>query len=157
MAKNLLILILICAVWSCGDDKIDTARAKAEMEAREIKKVSEAEIVSEALRLGRELTGSFTLNYTEESNLIIDTGSDTTFIKTHYVLNEENSLEGKALGIFKAYEYNLKNGITSEDIVQKLEDQNTFLYTAPSFIGDKNIGVWAIEFSRRDLVLNIKK
>ena len=157
MKRFISLILIILSLQSCGDQKIDTAKAKAEMEAREIKKVSEAEIVAEALRLGRILSADFKIENTLGDNqmpkAVITFGNDSIHDKAHYFLNQENDLSGKALGIFQAYQYNLKNEIESEDIVQKLEDQNTFLYTAPSLKEGKLVGVWAIK-SKQPIGLN---
>ena len=157
MTRKLLILFLLGVACSCGDDKIDTAKAKAEMEAREIKKVSEAEIVEEAFRLGRELKTPFEIKIDSNGFYSVYLGQDEKISKAHYFLDSTYRLKGKALGIFEAYQYNLENGINSEDIVQKLDDKDTFLYTSPSFFNDQNVGIWAIRFSRKELVLNFEQ
>lgn len=160
MKRISTLLLIVLLLNSCGDQKIDTARAKAEMEAREIKKVSEAEILTEAMRLGRMISGSLQLTDTLEGEKKIkstDPESLDAYTINYYALDEANDLKGKALSIFQAYQYNAENSIESEDIVQKLEDSNTFLYTQPSEINGELVGVWAILFERKDLVLNIKK
>ena len=139
--------------------KIDTAKAKAEMEAREIKKVSEAQIIAEAMRLGRNISSDFQLSeLTENDDIKLSTsfGQTSEYDVQYYLLYEKNDLEGKALGIFKAYQYNVSNNIKSEDIVQKLEDGNTFLYAKPSELQGKTHGIWVVRFTRKQIVLGIK-
>lgn len=160
MKRISTLLLIVLLLNSCGDQKIDTARAKAEMDAREIKKVSEAEIVTEAMRLGRKVSKSFQVEISKEGDnkfksVVFE--KKGSFEADHYFLDQPNDLEGKALAIFQAYQYNAENNIESEDIVQKLEDGDTFLYSKPSELNGKLVGVWTILFQRKDLVLNIKK
>ena len=160
MKRIFTLLLVVLLLNSCGDQKIDTALAKAEMEAREIKKVSEAEIVTEAMQLGQLVSASFQLIETLESDRgfkpsAFDSLED--YAIAYYFLDEPNDLKGKALRLFQAYQYNSTQGIESEDIVQKLEDENVFLYTKPSLINGKLVGIWTVQFERKDLVLNIKK
>lgn len=151
--KLVLLLSLIC--WSCGDQKIDTTKAKAEMEAREIKKVSDAAISEKAMETGLELVKTFTVD-NDNGRIQVDFGSDTLYQKSYYLFDQVNALEGKELQLFQAYDYNAKNNLESSPNLQKLEDGKVLLYTAPLFIDDSLKGMWSVKLSRRQLVLSIK-
>ena len=160
MKRFSTLLLIMLLLNACGDQKIDTAKAKAEMEAREIKKVSEAEIVTEAMRLGKQVSRSFQVEISIEGDnkfKSVAFEKKGNYETDHYFLDQPNDLEGKALAIFEAYQYNGENDIKSEDVVQKLEDGDTFLYSKPSELNGKLVGVWTIRFQRKDLVLNIEK
>ncbi len=154
LRKFSLLALSSFILWSCGDQKIDTTKAREEMEAREIKVVSDAQIIEQAMKLGGEVAEKFQVNETEEG-FEIDFGADSVYQKAFYFFDEANELSGKELQLFQAYNYNRKNGITSEPNVQKLEDGITLLYTSPMQLGDSTIGMYSIKFSRKQIVLSI--
>ncbi len=158
-------LFIICAalfVFACGDQKIDTSKAKAEMEAREIKKVSEAQILEEAMKLGRKISADFHLSARPDAKsetyiFNISYGPDSLFEKDHYFFDDPRDLEGKALQVFEAYLYNSNHGIRSEENLQSLESDRTLLYTKPMLANDTTeVGMWAIKIPKKTVVLNIK-
>lgn len=147
---------------SCGDQKIDTTQAKAEMEAREIRIVSDAKIQEEAMAIGDRISATFRLSAIPEP--ISDTyvlniryGPDSLFVKDHYFFDEPRDLSGKALQVFQAYLYNSDNGIKSEANLQKLGNGQILLYTKPMIANDTTaVGMWTIEIPRKAVVLSIK-
>ena len=161
--KYLIALLFIAFLTvSCGDQKIDTTKAKAEMEAREIKKVSDAKIQEEAMAIGNRISADFSLSAIPEP--ISDTyvlniryGKDSLFVKDHYFFDEPRDLSGKALQIFEAYLYNSDAGIESDANVQKLGNGQVLLYTKPMIANDTTaVGMWTIEIPRKAVVLSIK-
>lgn len=140
---------------SCGNQKIDTTAAREEMEAREIKVVSDAQIIEQAMKLGSELSSAF-LAEENDGEFSFDLGSDTTYEKAYYLFEETNNLEGKELQLFEAYNYNRNNGMKSEPNVQKLENGTLLLYTSPIIYKDSTLGMWSIKFSRKEIVLSIE-
>ena len=141
-------------LWSCGDQKIDTTKAREEMESREIKVVSDAQIIEQAMKLGGEVAEKFQVSETEEG-FEVAFGTDSTYQSSFYLFDEANELSGKELQLFQAYNYNRKNGIASEPNVQKLEEGKTLLYTKPMSFKDSTIGMYSIKFSRKQIVLSI--
>lgn len=154
LRKFSLLAISSLFLWSCGDQKIDTTKAREEMEAREIKVVSDAQIIEQAMKLGGEVSDKFRVNETEEG-FEVDFGTESVYNKAFYFFGEKNDLNGKEQQLFQAYNYNRKNGITSDPNVQKLEDGITLLYTRPIQVEDSTIGMWSIKFSRKQIVLSI--
>lgn len=141
-------------LFSCGDQKIDTTAARKEMEAREIKVISDAQIIEQAMRLGNQVSEQLGVRLMD-GNYSIDLGQDTTYETNYFFFDKPNDLKDKELQLFQAYNYNRKNGISSEPNIQKLDDGKTLLYTKPMTLGDSSIGMWSIRFSRKEIVLSI--
>lgn len=155
MKRVLTIFILFpLLLSSCGDQKIDTTAARKEMEAREIKVVSDAQIIEQAMKLGNEVSKQLKVSLSK-TEYFIELGKDTTYQRNYYLFARHNELEGKELQLFQAYNYNRKNGISSDPNIQKLDDGKTLLYTKPMTFGDSTIGMWSIRFSRKEIVLSI--
>ncbi|NVK84701.1 MAG: hypothetical protein HWE21_10295 [Cytophagia bacterium] len=155
MKRVLTIFILFpLLLSSCGDQKIDTTAARKEMEAREIKVVSDAQIIEQAMKLGNEVSKQLKVSLSK-TEYFIELGKDTTYQRNYYLFARPNELEGKELQLFQAYNYNRKNGISSNPNIQKLDDGKTLLYTKPMTFGDSTIGMWSIRFSRKEIVLSI--
>lgn len=96
--------------------KIDTTQARKEMEAREIKVVSEAQILEETMRLGKGLVRSFKVNsLTTEPGLSIgvDYGNDTLWEKTYYLFDHTYDLGEKYMKFLM-----LTNTIGKKDSLQ---------------------------------------
>lgn len=145
-----LITLSFLLVNACGDQKIDTEKAKAEMKAREIKKVSDAEILEKAMEIGNELAKDF--SYSTDAT-VLETGA--RFSSKLYLFDSEAS--GKTQQILAAYKYNAANDIASEPNVQVLEDPTIILYSKPAFNqANVPIGMWAIELPRKEVVLSIE-
>jgi len=160
--KKLSVFILIClSLVSCGGDKIDTTKARQEMEDREIKVVSEAEIIERAMEIGKTLSKGFSIEVVREptsNTSVINTefGSDSVYQKSRYFFDDPEDLSGKALQVFEAYRYNRDNNIVSEPNIQKLDEGKLLYYTTPMYSDTLMIGMWAIEIPRKNVILSIK-
>jgi hypothetical protein len=161
--KNLILTIIIAfCLSSCGDQKIDTSKAKAEMEAREIKIVSDAQILEEAMKLGNKISTDFYISarpepISETYVFNISYGQDSVFVKDHYFFDDPRDLTGKALQLFEAYLYNSNEGFKSEANLQKIDGGRILLYTKPMLANDTTeVGIWTIKIPRRVVVLGIK-
>lgn len=154
MSRVSLTILIFISLWSCGDQKIDTTKAREEMEAREIKVVSEAEIMDKAKQLGNQLSKAFQLEK-EGEELKVSWAEDLPHEITYYLFDGEKPPEGKTFELFDAYLYNQENGLESEANVQRLDNATRLLYTAPMKLEDSTIGMWAITFSRKEIVLNM--
>lgn len=151
----LLSYLLMFCLLGCGDQKIDTTKAREEMEAREPKKVSDAQILDQAMKVGNEIAQSFKV--TESDKGLVFSLAERANLKTgYYLFGEANDLNGKAKQLFEAYEYNRNNNLKSEANVQPLDEGKTLLYTQPIIYNDSTLGMWSILFSRKEIVLSIK-
>lgn len=127
------------------------------MEAREIKRVSEGEIVEKALQMGNTIADSVELyistdgQYSLLKELEIERNSD------FLTYDEISTFDGKRFQVFDAYAYNAENGLKSEAGVQILEGDTILLYTRPAYFEGKDVGIYFIDFSRKEIVLSIKK
>lgn len=162
MKKHLFPLLLLFSLYSCGDQKIDTTKARQEMEDREIKVVSDAEIVERAMEIGLNISKDFSIQVVPEplsETLVLNTdfGTDSLYQKHRYFFDDPEDLSGKALQVFEAYRYNRENSIVSEPNLQKLNDGKVLYYTTPMYADSVIVGMWAIEIPRKRVVLSIKK
>ena len=159
MKRAFLSFLILLSLIGCGDQKIDTTKARQEMESREIKVVSDARILEEAKKIGDFVSSGFSVSLASNDSLTlnVDFGGDTVFQKHHYFFDGPNNLEGKTLEIFEAYKYNKENGLEPFSNVQKLDQGETLLYTNAMMLNDTIfMGIWAIHIPRKHVVLNIK-
>ncbi len=161
MKKHLLIITIVFTAVSCGNQKIDTTKAREEMEDREIKVVSDAEIIERAMEIGKLLSENFKLEvilepFSDTYVINTDFGPDSVYQKHRYLFDDPEDLSGKRLQIFEAYLYNRENGIVSEANIQKLDDGKMLYYTSPMKADSIVVGMWAIEIPRKKVVLSIK-
>lgn len=161
MKRFLFLSTLLILVTSCGEPKIDTTKARQEMEDREIKLVSDAEIVERAMEMGMDIAKDFTLEVISEplsETYVINTefGPDSLYQKHRYFFDEPTDLSGKSLQVFEAYLYNRDKGIESEPNLQKINNGVMLYYTTPMYADSVVVGMWAIEIPRKNVVLSIK-
>ncbi|OEK02689.1 hypothetical protein BFP97_14665 [Roseivirga sp. 4D4] len=161
MKKLLAFILVSLSLVSCGDQKIDTTKAREEMEDREIKVVSEAEIIERAMEIGNTLSKSFSIEVVPEpltQTYVINTefGPDSVYHKARYFFDDHEDLSGKVLQVFEAYRYNRDNNLVSEPNIQKLDESKMLYYTKPMFADTVMVGMWAIEIPRKNVVLSIK-
>lgn len=159
--KKLFSLFLLFLACSCGDQKIDTTQARKEMEDREIKVVSDAEILERAMEIGNTLSKTFSIEVIPEplsQTHVVNTdfGPDSVYQKHRYFFDDPEGLSGKALQIFDAYKYNKENNIISEPNIQLLDEGKMLYYTTPMYTDTLMVGMWAIEIPRKSVVLSIK-
>lgn len=134
MKAHISFLLLLFLGLSCGDQKIDTRKAREEMESREIKRVSEGEIIEKALEMGNSdaMGGRFV------------------------AFDAIDEFKGKSFELLDAYAYSFKNDIDSDASVQILEGDTVILYAKPMIVDEVN-GVQIKMISRKEIVLAIKK
>ncbi|HEY9117156.1 MAG TPA: hypothetical protein VIN11_04975, partial [Roseivirga sp.] len=80
----LLPYLLMFCLLGCGDQKIDTTKAREEMEAREPKKVSEAQILDQAMKMGNEVSQAFIVSESD-SGLVFSLGNNIDSKKAYYL------------------------------------------------------------------------
>lgn len=159
MKKLLLLTIIAQMAVACSDQKIDTTKARQEMEAREIKRVSEGEIVEKALSLGNQLTKEAELSKGSAGGYLLSS-TNTSAEQIRFIPFSDIQLfknEGKRFQIYDAYAYNAENGIDSQAGVQILEVDTILLYTRPAYFEDQEVGILSMDLRRKDIVLSIEK
>lgn len=161
MKKLLVFGVLITALVSCGDQKIDTTKARQEMEDREIRVLSEADILERAMEIGLELSKDFAIEvvpepFTETYVINTEFGPDSVYKKHRYFFDDPEDLAGKPLQVFEAYLYNRENGLASDPNIQKLDGGKMLYFTLPMYADSVSVGMWAIEIPRKKVVLSIK-
>lgn len=159
MKNAFLLLFLLFIMTSCGDQKIDTRKARLEMEAREIKRVSEGEIVEKALVMGNEIMEDITLDKNPQIGFIVKSDSQLTNSVGLLKLNDLKNYSGggKKQQVFEAYAYAIENEIASDAGVQILDGDTLLMYTKPALFKEQMIGIYTIYLKRKDIVLSIKK
>ena len=100
MKRFLLLATLIITATSCGDQKIDTTKAREEMEDREIKVVSDAEIVERAMEMGKAIAQDFMVTVVREplseTDVInTDFGPDSIYQKHRYFFDDPEDPQWK--------------------------------------------------------------
>ena len=153
---HFLALVLLFALVSCGDQKIDTTAARKEMEAREIKVIPEAKILSRALELGDSLINTMMIDsvqsvYSQRKEWDID---GSKIVLSAYSLTGINTFEEIESKVYQAYEYAAKNGVEADANIQKLSEQS-LLYNAPIMDDGKIVGMWSLHLPRKHIVLSI--
>jgi hypothetical protein len=161
-----LSVLLILIFFSCGGNLSDEQRRKIKegLELQKIVKVSEAEIMSDALVKGQQV-----FQLLEKNNFNVNTDSlgknQKVFIRfispgvTNARLVEQELIDAYINGIVtNEHPENVQKIWTSE---QK-EDYDSILYTRPQIIvrndGVEELkGIWSIYISKKDVVLNISK
>lgn len=160
---SLLFILFLCA---CGGNMSDEQRRKIKegLELQKIVKVSEAEIISEALVKGQQVfqlleKDSFKVNtdsIAEEQKVLIRFISPGV---TNARLVEQELIDAYVNGIVaNDHPENIQKIWTSE----KKEDYDSLLYTRPQItIREDGVeelkGIWSIYMSRKDVVLNISR
>jgi hypothetical protein len=146
--------ILLGVLLACSNQKIDTSQVQKEMEAREIKVVSDAQILEKAMEIGNALAKGFLLEETETG---LEAKVDSTKANvSFYFFDRGEQPTGKELAVFKAYDYNRKNSVASTSNVQKLDNGQTLLYTTPMVHQQQIVGMWSVKLSRKEVVLSIE-
>lgn len=165
MKNAFLLFFLLFVTSSCGDQKIDTTKARQEMEAREIKRVSEGEIVEKALAWGNELTAevdvALMVEDTEdgevaETLLSVSVPKEIPFHYDFVTYEDIKTFKGKKFEIFDAFKYAFENSVAAEPSVQILEGDSIILYTREIYHSEFP-GVFYIDFPKKEIVLSIKK
>ncbi len=157
MKRSISIIAILLLAFSCGDQKIDTTKARQEMEAREIKRVSEGEIVEKALSLGNEDIKKLELRLNDEQQYELNNSSDINANFGFVSFDQTKQFDGKKFQVFDAYAYNAENELSSEPSVQILEGDTILLYANVAKYEGLPVGVFYIEYKRKALVLSIDK
>lgn len=163
MYKSICSLIAIgCLIIGCGNPEsqqgLITKDVAKELDEREIRVISEAEIVERAFEYGRKVADSAQASLIQELMQAIEAGGITNAIDYCNVnalpllqsMSDEYGVEVRRasnrwrnpqdqpneaeMPLLEAYEYNMENGLELTDNVQKI-GTDYILYTKPIVIG----------------------
>lgn len=156
MLRSACLLFIVFLAGCDSSQKVDRSAIKEEMANREIKKVTEAEIVSQTLIEGQEIIRNsenllkeksreklayIDRTHSIDSNLIewvhsldtLEVAHDSEINFLDFTSNNESSSVEQE--ILEAYKYDLEQGNTLNENVQKLKE-SYLLYTSPLIISD---------------------
>jgi hypothetical protein len=154
---SIICLILSLLLVGCGDQKIDTRKAREEMEAREIKRVTEGQIVEKALSMGNQLAQEMEITKDGQGAFLLRQESKLAYAHDLVAFDEIEKFKGKTLQVFSAYAYSAEHNIPSEASVQLLENGKEVLYAKPAFFQELPVGIIFINFPKKEIVLAIKE
>ncbi|MDQ3394206.1 MAG: DUF3365 domain-containing protein [Bacteroidota bacterium] len=154
-------LFLVFMAMACdGTQKVDRSGIKEEMANRELKKVSEADILNEATRIGQSIAADAEKLIQKKSNELSDGASTDPVRKAHVKwvhsldsLEDVYEAEIKFLSLITskdaseispleeelldAYQYNLENKISLSENIQKSE-KGFLLYNKPIILSSNS-------------------
>jgi hypothetical protein len=162
MKNNIILCVLILVVASCGpQERVSKEVFDAVNEKMEVKKLSDFEIIEEAMVWGDSIS-------TEAQNQLIsnlkkavaEKGADgaveycnvnaTPILKevaekygisirrvSNRYRNPADKPNEDEIPLLEAYEYNMENGIKSEPNLQKIDNGNAYLYTKAILISNE--------------------
>lgn len=138
----LLITIIICGCDTSLSEK-ERRSLKEEMQQREIKKISEDDIVAETFEQGKKLvkeyeTGSDSLLNNMNASIAKLGVKDSTANETYWKLLD-------------AYKYSLTQGGPLSDNVQR--DNEFLIYTVPYLEKGEFAGIYIVRISKKEIVL----
>lgn len=142
------LILLFCTVFlfvRCGGSLSDEQRKafKKEMEARQIKKVSEDEIFAKAFEMGRAYASH--LNTGNADSIAKSNGVAITFADSL-----SSGLNEAQKSLLEAYKYT-PNVSDLNDNVQSAGD--TIIYSAPVVQNGALQGIWFIDIPKKKIVL----
>ena len=146
--KYAAFFLALALLSSCGNGKVDTSQLKDEMKSREIRRISEADIIERTLILGKALSQS-------GGPIHIVKDKKGTRVARAYAFQYPNDLVEKEAAVFEAYRYNAENKLEAEPNAQKLPG-DFIAYNAPIWIEGEMKGMWSVHFSRKFVVLSIE-
>lgn len=139
--QNLIIGVGLFLAMACHEKNKNKISPAELMKSREIKKVSEAEILKEGSALGSEIINelntivSFRVNEAQTDCTIENWNDLDSLTASHQSSIQRLSKKSEGLSdleyqLLEAYQYNLDNDLSATPAIQKL-DQSTVLYTYP--------------------------
>jgi hypothetical protein len=158
--RVLFYVILLILIHSCDSRTIDRSGLKEEKANRALKKVSEAEILNEAAKLGQKIADEADQLLIKKSNNVLgehitdpvrkaninwihnmdslenkfETEIKYLSLITSQKIDQISSIEAE---ILEAYQYNLENAISLTENIQKIE-KNYLLYNKPIFLSSSS-------------------
>ena len=156
--KYAAFFLALALLSSCGNGKVDTSQLKDEMKSREIRRISEADIIERTLILGKDFVKDL-----DAAQALSQSGGPIHIVKDKkgtrvaraYAFQYPNDLVEKEAAVFEAYRYNAENKLEAEPNAQKLPG-DFIAYNAPIWIEGEMKGMWSVHFSRKFVVLSIE-
>ncbi|MDX1627372.1 MAG: hypothetical protein R3345_01665 [Fulvivirga sp.] len=145
--KTISLFILCSFLLACGGSLSDEQRKalKEEMEAREIKKVKEEDIVARSFELGKAIYQ----NHINNSDSLVK-ALNATILWLEPTDSGGGDLEKQLL---EAYVYSFEQGEKLSHNVQR--DSEVMLYTMPVVSEESFEGIYVIRIPRKEVVLNL--
>lgn len=181
LMKNMKKLILICVglifLAACHEKNKNKVSAAELMKSREIKKVSEAEILKKGGEIGSEILNSIQLTIADKVtsdgiDCHIDHWPEIDSLNEYYKssiqrINEQTESNTELeLQLLAAYQYNLENNLAPTSSVQKF-DSKTVLFAYPidkessiyiyclDSIGQSRAEMWSIRLPIKEIVTRL--
>ncbi|HYG38009.1 MAG TPA: hypothetical protein VD908_05290 [Cytophagales bacterium] len=175
---NYFFLILFVALFNCGKtERVDTESVKDAMKSREIKKVSDAEIIEKGLKKGKEdfrlLLECINKNQQKSRSyaqcLIPERSSMIDTLKIFIPGSSPGDFKKVEKELIEAYQYTFSQNQSLHPNIQDL-DNDLILYTAPFFTSaadgkfyeeetkdekPQSFGIAFIFYSKRQLILDL--
>lgn len=134
--RLLAISYLLIGIMGCNNERVDTRAVVQEMRDRQIKRVSQAQVMALADDWGKNIAKQLKKNAVASllNNQLKDSlskayGANVQFLSPrNFDLPSLDELERQVLD---AYQYNADKKLPQSDNIQRLPDQQTLLFTAP--------------------------
>lgn len=166
--RNLILVLAILALGCHEQNKNKISPAEL-VKSREIKKVSEADLLKGAGLMAEEIIGKLdslvdqrmnkdSIDCNTESWPAVDTLSKEYKAKIRLIRLASTNLSELEYQLLEAYQYNLENSLALTTSVQKL-DERSVLYTSPLSAGDwghcqdsKGPRIWSLKISIKEII-----
>lgn len=137
-------------IWQCNTKQIDTNGMKAQMKAREIKRVTPIQISLLANDWGDKIIGF--LNQNPKNEMLVDSLQKlyaAKISKQNLLTINIAQLNGKEKEVVEAYQYLAKENKPLVNNLQKINEGDIQLFTGPA--KEKN-HFWRIEFTKKGII-----
>ena len=151
-SRSLLLLGCLIFFWAAACrgslSEEDKKAIREEMESREIKRISEGQIVEAAFAKGRKLG-----RLLQQSNAQIDSLEAFHAVEIRR-LYQGSGMNAKEASLWEAYQFNISEGLPLDDNVQMLGD-SSLLYTLPILEEDSLTGIWSVTFDKGAIIRDL--
>jgi hypothetical protein len=161
-----ILFVPIALLMSCGGSLSDEQRKKIKegMESQKIVKISDAEIMSEALKKGQVIFSGLRENLPPNE---LDSIQRVNKASIHFIKPGENNARAIEQELIDAYVESIALGQAEENL-QKLwtdetrTDYDSLLYSRPHLVahadGSEELrGIWNIYIARKDIILQFSR
>jgi hypothetical protein len=147
MRQFIILIILAITICSCGGQLSDEQRKamQEEQQRREIKKVTDQQIMQAALETGRNIREALSASGSMDS---LEQAYDAR-IRFFTDTSGQDPIESE---LWSAYQASLEQGETPEDNVQR--DYPDYLYYTYWQSSDSLPGMISVRMSRKEIILN---
>lgn len=145
---RVIVFFITASLMACDASLSEKERQtlKKEMEQREVKKVSEDDIIAETFEQGKKLVRE----YESDSSDSLLTKMNASIIQLGKNDSTDNETYWK---LIEAYKYNLTQGGQLSDNVQR--DGDYLIYTAPYIENDEFAGIYLVRIPKKEIVLSM--